>query len=94
MTEQEKGILKALADVWNLFMDLPEEHPDDRNDFRYHIHRLQDMVAARPALRSYNRILPVEAARCTLCMRSSQSVRVRDGNSYSLCIYCYNLLTK
>lgn len=55
MTEQEKHLMVILAKAWDLFQNLPVLHPDDTTDFRYHIHRLEDMIAARQAILEFNR---------------------------------------
>ena len=55
MTPKELLLLDKIGDVWNGFAELPEEHNDDSRDFRYFIHRLQDMVAARAAYRQLKR---------------------------------------
>lgn len=45
MKAQEK-VLDKLVEAWDSFIDLPieEKHPDDTNDFRFHIHALQDRM--------------------------------------------------
>lgn len=52
MTDQEKQILEKLADAWNLFLELPNEHGDDLNEFRHHIHILQRQIMSRPTRRT------------------------------------------
>lgn len=51
LTEQEKKILEASANVWNEFMLLPEQHPDDIRDFRFHIHAIQNILLGMSATR-------------------------------------------
>jgi hypothetical protein len=55
MTEAERRLVEALSDVWNQFVALPEQHPMDRQEFCSGVHRLQEKVAARPALRELNK---------------------------------------
>ncbi len=52
LTEQERLVINLLGDVWGAYIHLPQTlaaggHGEDQEDFRYQIHRLQDMVAAR-----------------------------------------------
>lgn len=54
MTEEEKAVVMALAEAWNLFLALPREHPDEVDEFRRAIHAAQDKVGARPAWRALN----------------------------------------
>lgn len=54
LTRPEAEIVHALAAVWNLFLDLPEEHPMDRQEFCSDIHRLQEKVLARAGRRTLN----------------------------------------
>lgn len=46
--EQEKALV-ASVELWNLFMEIPEsdKHPDDTNDFRFHIHALQNILRSQ-----------------------------------------------
>jgi len=58
ITEKEKVVIEKLVDAWNAYMDLMDEQSDDNmHDFRYHIHRLQDMIFARQAIDEYNKRL-------------------------------------
>jgi len=54
-TEDEKALLSYLGAANDMFCKLPIQHAEDQDDFRQLIHRLQDMVAARLALRMLNR---------------------------------------
>jgi hypothetical protein len=55
MNEDEKVVMQAIVNVWNAFITLlPPIHKDETTDFRYHIHRLQDIVASRQAKIDYN----------------------------------------
>lgn len=47
----EAKILNALSDIWNQFLHLPSEHPDENNDFRRGIHDLQRIIMVRPVIR-------------------------------------------
>lgn len=52
MTDQEKWLLRKLADCWNDFLELKDRHPSDADDFMFHVHALQRIVLARLAERS------------------------------------------
>ena len=51
LTEDEERILEKLADVWNLYISLPEQHTMEQDEFCRAIHTLQNMVASRPTYR-------------------------------------------
>lgn len=42
----QKECLDKSAELWNLFIkiDKSELHPDDTDDFRFHIHALQNIL--------------------------------------------------
>jgi hypothetical protein len=42
----EDKTLGCLADAWNQFQAVENKHPDDLNDFRFHIHALQNLLYA------------------------------------------------
>jgi hypothetical protein len=46
-TDEEDQIMKNLVVIWNDFVDLGEHHPDDLNEFRISLHRLQHIVMSR-----------------------------------------------
>lgn len=54
LTEDERKLALLLADVWNLFLALPIEHPMDRDEFCRGVHRLQDKLLSRPGRRQLN----------------------------------------
>lgn len=58
LTEQEQKVLQLTADVWNAFMKLPRQHPDDQTEFRHALHALQRVVLARPAVRETMQLCP------------------------------------
>jgi hypothetical protein len=51
LTKEENAVVQALATAWNAFLELPMQHADDVHEFRAGIHRLQEKVLARPAVR-------------------------------------------
>lgn len=55
LTTPERTVLDALVCAWSAFIDLPDEHPDDRSDFRRLIHDAQARILMRPARRELDR---------------------------------------
>jgi len=51
MTDQELKVLALTKEAWNEFIQLSVQHQDDHNDFRFHIHALQNMILAREGVR-------------------------------------------
>ncbi len=51
LTEAERSVLERLAAAWMAFRELPAQHPDDNDEFRYSIHALQNIIAWRVARR-------------------------------------------
>jgi hypothetical protein len=50
MTKNEHKALLITSDLWNVWQDIEKEerlNADDNTDFRYHLHRLQDMIMSR-----------------------------------------------
>jgi len=45
----EVRILDKTADLWNAFLKLTDGHPDERNEFKLCVHRMQDILSARMA---------------------------------------------
>ena len=55
LTDDENTVLTKLGEAWNAFLALPEQHADDVTEFRHALHRLQEKVLARPALRVFGK---------------------------------------
>ncbi len=55
LTSEEQKIAHLLGDAWNLYLTLPVEHPMGRDEFCRAIHHCQNMVLARPAIRTLAR---------------------------------------
>lgn len=56
LTLKELSVLNKIGELWNEYENLPKEfreggHHEDEADFRYHIHRLEDLIASRPTYR-------------------------------------------
>ena len=51
MTEEKKieEILKLTADIWNKYLELEIEHPDEVNEFATCVHNIQDKLAVKIA---------------------------------------------
>lgn len=52
VTETEYQIARMLGDAWNLFCQLPKEHPMQDQEFCSAIHKCQDMVLSRAGIRA------------------------------------------
>jgi hypothetical protein len=53
MTDQEREVLKTLAEAHKQFVALPEQHPADMGEWVQNIHALQRIVMARAAERNH-----------------------------------------
>ena len=51
LTYYEKACLKYLGDSWNTFLQLDNQHPQDRSEFCTAIHEAQKVIAMRVARR-------------------------------------------
>lgn len=56
MTTDEIKVLDLTKETWNAFLQLPEQHEDDNDDFRFHIHALQNIILAREGVRKMEEI--------------------------------------
>ena len=56
--KKEKEILDDLAKVWNKFVILKSQHPDELRDFADGIHKCQYLIGMRMARKHYPKILP------------------------------------
>lgn len=45
----EVRLLDETRNLWSKILMLPESHPDERNDFKDAIHKIQDLIAFRIA---------------------------------------------
>ncbi|MHC4413203.1 MAG: hypothetical protein ACYSW6_09610 [Planctomycetota bacterium] len=53
LTEQEMEVLMLTRDLANDFLELPEFHVDDRQEFVLAIHSIQNIIMSRPAMESF-----------------------------------------
>lgn len=51
LTDEEQNLVDALGNVWNKFLELPNEHPCDNQEFCTIIHQAQRMIECRPVRR-------------------------------------------
>ena len=54
MTNEELRTLEITVELVNSFCALPEEHPADKADFVFLVHRIQDMIISRPIRRNFD----------------------------------------
>lgn len=48
LTDKEQQVVNLLAEAWNQFLLLPVLHDDHIPEFRHGVHKLQNLVMARP----------------------------------------------
>jgi len=53
LTAEEGFVADALFEAFNDYLELPVQHDDEPNEFKYHIHMLQGLMAIRAARRAY-----------------------------------------
>ncbi|EPZ8126036.1 hypothetical protein ACXV6R_003933 [Yersinia enterocolitica] len=51
LSAAEHRIAQMLGDVWNQYLQLPTEHPNERDEFCRAIHAGQALILARAAIR-------------------------------------------
>lgn len=51
MTDKEIRVLELTRDAWNAFMELSVQSQDDTQEFRFHVHALQNIILAREGMR-------------------------------------------
>ena len=51
LTPEERKVLDLLRQVWNAYTKLPAIAPSEPHEFSDAVHRLQDLIASRPAYR-------------------------------------------
>lgn len=50
-TKEEEAILRLTEEVWNRFLELPINHPMERDEMAIKIHDIQRMIISRPGFR-------------------------------------------
>lgn len=51
LTKEEEAILILTEEIWNRFLELPINHPMERNEMAVKIHDIQRMIISRPGFR-------------------------------------------
>ncbi|CNE47899.1 phage-like protein [Yersinia bercovieri] len=51
LSADEQRVAQMLGDAWNQYLQLPIEHPCERDEFYRAIHGCQRIILARPAIR-------------------------------------------
>lgn len=50
-TQEEEAILRLTEEIWNRFLELPINHPMERDEMAIKIHDIQRMIISRPGFR-------------------------------------------
>lgn len=50
-TQEEEAILILTEEIWNRFLELPINHPMERDEMAIKIHDIQRMIISRPGFR-------------------------------------------
>lgn len=51
LTQEEEAILILTEEIWNRFLELPINHPRERNEMAVKIRDIQRMIISRPGFR-------------------------------------------
>lgn len=51
LTQKEEAILLLTEEIWNRFLELPINHPMEKDEMAIKIHDIQRMIIARPGFR-------------------------------------------
>lgn len=50
-TQEEEAILRLTEEIWNRFLELPINHPMEKDEMAIKIHDIQRMIISRPGFR-------------------------------------------
>jgi len=53
LTDQEQKVLDKLMESYQIFLDIPTEHPEEKREFGYAVHLIQGLLTTRIARRCY-----------------------------------------
>jgi hypothetical protein len=67
MTPAEKATINLLAEAWNSFLTLPEQHIWDHQEMMHLIHGAQRIIMQREARRNNPDIFAIPEHLCTGC---------------------------
>jgi len=56
MNIEEENLLDMLTSIWNKFLELPELHSWEKQEFMHAIHSAQVIIMARPTMRKEKEI--------------------------------------
>lgn len=51
LTKEEEEILMLTEEIWNRFLELPINHPMEKDEMAIKIHDIQRMIISRPGFR-------------------------------------------
>lgn len=51
LTQKEEAILRLTEEIWNRFLELPINHPMEKDEMAIKIHDIQRMIISRPGFR-------------------------------------------
>lgn len=51
LTQKEEAILLLTEEIWNRFLELPINHPMEKDEMAIKIHDIQRMIISRPGFR-------------------------------------------
>lgn len=56
--EPQEEVLKISAELWNKFLEIPQQelHLDDNNDFRHHLHAIQNIMYTQLFIKKHGKI--------------------------------------
>jgi hypothetical protein len=58
MSRRERKIMRLLVSAWSEYLKLKKFHPDEVQEFKFSLHRLQDLIAYRVAKRAFPKEWP------------------------------------
>lgn len=50
-TQEEEAILRLTEEIWNRFLELPINHPMEKDEMAIKIHDIQRVIISRPGFR-------------------------------------------
>lgn len=54
----ETRLLYDIIDLWNKFISLPRQHPDELLEFKAHLHAIQSLIGMRILRKEHPEIFP------------------------------------
>jgi hypothetical protein len=53
LTEKESAVMEKTRELWDLILALPEEHPNDIQEYCRDVHNIQYRIFSRPIRRTF-----------------------------------------